>query len=275
MRLPVDIEMPSEVDYVALPHVEANAGVEETIVFIHGAFASGNDWSLVTPHLPQYHILCPDLPGHGVARNIRPFSVAYASELIRDLIARRARGGVAHIVGHSLGASVAMHLASNYPEAIRTVLVSGYGVSLNTGHFSPYVPYALWLSLRVEAAVPRSVTRWLMDGTDLSPLDMSICSLSLCRDICAPRSAADKWPRPWPARTLIIAASKGGLIPSNDSTADAQRLARIGQQQNAHTAAYTHPQMRHPWNRQAPLLFAATVSSWIGESSVPASFVPL
>lgn len=264
-----------DVDYVAVPHVEAIAGVEGTIVFIHGAFASGNDLSLVTPHLPQYHILCPNLPGHGVARDIRPFSVAYASELIRDLIARRARGGVAHVVGHSLGASVAMHLASNYPEVIRTVLVSGFGVSLNTGHFSPYIPYALWLSLRVEAAVPRSVTRWLMDGTDLSRLDMSICSLSLCRGICAPRSAAEKWPRPWPARTLVIAAGKGGLIPSNDSTADAQRLARIGQQQNADTAAYTHPQMRHPWNRQAPALFASTVPSWIGESSVPAGFVRL
>lgn len=267
-------EFATPADYVALPHMEVNAGAKETILFVHGAFANGQDWSLVTPHLPHHHLLCPDLPGHGVTRNVRPFSVPYAAELLRELIVRRAHGGVAHVVGHSLGAHVAMHLASVYPGVVGTVMVSGFEVFANSA-CSPYVPYAVWLSLRVESAVPRPFIRWLMNGTDLPRPDLSICTLSLCREVCAPRDEADKWPQPWPARTLVIAAGKGGVIPSNDSTEDAQRLARIGQKHNADTVAYTHSDMRHPWNRQAPLLFAATLLSWLEESSVPPGFIPL
>ena len=76
---------------------------------------------IVTPHLPQasdYHILLPDLLGHGVASAIKPFSVTLAAHLISELITRRAHNGVVTLVGLSLGADVAPHVASDFPSVV-------------------------------------------------------------------------------------------------------------------------------------------------------------
>jgi hypothetical protein len=37
----------------------------------------------------------------------------------------------------------------------------------------------------------------------------------------------------------------------------------IGRESNVETIAYTPMGMRHPWNRQAPRLFAETTEAWI------------
>ncbi|TIA23746.1 alpha/beta-hydrolase [Aureobasidium pullulans] len=223
--------------YVALPHLEVNREAKQTILLIHGATGDGTTWDLVTPHLPGYHLLVPDLPGHGIARQ-HPFSVVHASNLLSQLILDRAHNRVAYVVGFSLGAHVAMHL-------------------------------------RIEYAIPRSWTRWAMDGINIPRPDLSMCTLDYNRQVFGHSDSTEQWPRAWPARTLVIAAGKGGLVPSNDRPQDALKLATIGQHLNSATRAVTHPDMRHPWIWQAPELFAETVRLWFEESTVPDGFVSL
>lgn len=257
-----------------LAHLSLNPNAETTVLLIHGAFSTGGDWDLVTPLLADYHLLVPDLPGHGQSRTITPFSVPYAASLLKNLITEKAHNGTAYVVGGSLGAKVAICLASTYPEVVSRVMVSGFEVFPAT-RLSQYIPYAMWLNQRIENWIPRPIVRWLMDGTDIQYSDTSFCTLALCQQICRPMTDVEKWPSTWPHPTLIIAAEKSGILPTSDHPHDAKKLASIGNQMNSNTKAVTHLQMRHPWMRQAPMLFAATIRAWHEGEQIPNGFVDL
>jgi len=259
------------VDDVLLHYTVQNPSAKSTVVLIHGAFASGQDWDLVVPHLTDYHLLIPDMPGHGQSRNVTPFSVDYSSRLLARLIRKHAHNGRAHIVGHSLGAHIAINLASSSPEVVNDVFVSGFAIFPQTA-LSAFLPYAIWTESRIENLIPRRLISWLMDGTDISREDP--CTLDLCRQI-VPAMITTKWPSPWPARTLIVAAGKSGILPSSDDPQDAIKLRDIGRERNPETIAFTHPAMRHPWNRQAPLLWAETTRAWFEKGEMPSGFEKL
>ncbi|KAI4727475.1 alpha/beta-hydrolase [Aureobasidium sp. EXF-10728] len=261
--------------YSNLPHREHNPSAKQTILLIHGACGDGNSWNAITPHLPAYHILAPDLLGHGIAKS-HPFSIPKAAAALHALLVARAHGQVAYIVGFSLGASVAIHLVSRFPDIATCVLVSGFQVfEAKNKALSNYLPYAIWVEQRLEAAIPRSWVRWAMDGIDIPRSDPSICTVEYYRQVFSTSSDAERWPKPWPARTLVIAAGKGGLVPSNDSLKDARKLAGIGREVNSVTRAVTHPDMRHPWIWQDPELFAETTRLWFEQGTVPAGFESL
>lgn len=118
---------------------------------------------------------------------------------------------------------------------------------------------------------------WLMDGADLQSATTSV-TVPMCRSVLSVITLADsdgKWPSPWPARTLIIAAGRAGMLPTADHPHDALKLRDIGREMNAETVAYTHPEMRHPWNRQDPELFARTAKAWFEKANIPSGFVEL
>lgn len=264
-------ESSSSSDDILLPHLEYHKSGKSTIILIHGAFASSADWDLVAPYLSRaYHLLIPDLPGHGHSRNITPFSVERSSRLVAHLIRKKAVNGSAHVVGHSMGAHVAIDLASKYPSVVETVFVSGFEVFPRSA-LSPYLPYIVWTMQRIENLVPRPLIRWLMDGAIINRVDTDVCTVALCRQIVSPMSPV-RWPFAWPARALIVAAGKGGFIPSSDHPHDARRLMQIGNELNKDTIAFTHLAMRHPWNRQAPMLFAETARAWIEGEEILGAF---
>jgi pimeloyl-ACP methyl ester carboxylesterase len=251
-----------------------NAAGSTAVVLIHGALVSGHYWDLVSPHFPSsYHLLVPDLPGHGGSRTITPFAVDVSARLIANLIRAHAINGVAHIIGHSLGAQIAIRLAAAEPSLVSSVFVSGFEIFPRTA-LTPYIPYAAWAVPRLENCIPRPWIRWAMDGADLPRTDTETLTLDLCRQIVSPETPT-QWPAPWSARTLIVAAGKGGLIPTSDHPHDAVRLMEIGRELNPETVAYTHPQMRHPWNRQAPRLFAETAVAWFEGKELPEGFIKL
>jgi pimeloyl-ACP methyl ester carboxylesterase len=261
-------------DETLLHYTTHNLSGKSTIVLIHGACASGLNWDLVVPHLTySYHILIPDLPGHAQSRNVTPFSVEYSSRLLERLIRKHAISGKAHIVGHSLGAHVAIKLASSYPDVVNGVFVSGFEVFPQTV-LTPFFPYAIWADHQIQNLIPRPLISWLMDGMDVQRGEPGTCTIDLCRQI-APPMIETTWPSPWPARTLIVAAGKSGILPSSDHPHDAVKLMGIGRKRNPETIAVTHPAMRHPWNRQAPLLFAETARAWFEGGEILSGFKKL
>ncbi|KAN0091885.1 alpha/beta-hydrolase [Hyaloscypha variabilis] len=256
---------------VFLHYSSINPSAENTIVLIHGACCSGSNWDLVTPYLSSsYHLLIPDLPGHGQSRHITPFSIKQSSRLLAELIRKYALNGKAHVVGHSLGAHIAINLAGSYPELVNAVFVSGFEIYPPTT-FSSFAPYAIWFDQRVQRLVPNSLISWLMDGTNIQGGESNSSTMELCCQI-APAMVGTTWPSTWPARTLIIAAGKGGIVPSKDHPHDAVKLMEIGRQSNPETVAFRHPLMRHPWNRQDPELFAETARAWFEGKEIPAGF---
>jgi pimeloyl-ACP methyl ester carboxylesterase len=238
--------------YCALPHREHNQSGTSTIVFIHGAFDNSASWDMVTPYLSKasdYHILLPDLPSHSIASAIEPFSIALAVHLISELIVRRGHNGVAKLVGLSLGADVALRIASDFPSVVdeNGVFVSGASTPIPRGEqnvTSQYLPHAAWLSQRIERLVPRPLIRSLMDSADLPRQNLSNCPLELNKQIFAPEDS--KWPSSWPTKTLIVAAGKRCLLPTDDNADTARPLAEIGREGNEETLAVVHYGMRHP-----------------------------
>lgn len=328
----IDVSDPYTVatnESLSLPYEEFNPEGTETIVFIHGAFASSKDWDLVVPCLLQptppttstissprtqpppppqqpskYHLLLPDLPSHGRARNVDPFSVTSASNLIAQLIRTRAKNSIAHIVSLSLGAHIALDICARYPAVVATAFMSGLatageGSKPLGGVLGVGLPYIAYVWSKIENALPRSVVSWAMDGTDLrrSGEGGPVVTLSLCHAIFGSQGVfgdgtANKGGqtkggkgesttgraqlRPWKARTLVVAAGKGGLVPSNDNPVVARAVAEIGSRSeeggNAETKAVVHCRMRHPWNRQDPELFARSVIAWIERAEIVEGF---
>ncbi|OQO01449.1 hypothetical protein B0A48_13004 [Cryoendolithus antarcticus] len=213
---------------------------------------------------------CPDCHGLTAKLESLPFSVDLAAQKIANLITTHAKNGKGHVVGHSLGAHIAVCIATKYPGVFNTALASGYEVY--PGLSGPALPYMLWTMNKVNDAIPRPLVRLAMNGTDLRRGKPN--SFSLCQQIAAENT--NIWPEPWPARTLIIAAGLGGwLIPSADHPEDAKKLAAIGMKGNAQTRAVSHRGMRHPWPRQAPNLFADTVVAWSESKDLHPNFVAL
>jgi pimeloyl-ACP methyl ester carboxylesterase len=94
------------------------------VMLIHGYGGAASNWTLVAPRLlGRNRVIVPDLPGHGgssplpgPAERIDP----YADRLVPLL-----GGEPAVIVGHSLGAVVALRLAVRRPDLVRGVVLAG------------------------------------------------------------------------------------------------------------------------------------------------------
>ncbi|TKA23844.1 hypothetical protein B0A50_06979 [Salinomyces thailandicus] len=264
---------------LTLPFTEANPDQSTTILLIHGALSNRDEWNLVTPHLRNYHLLIPDLPGHGSASHLRPFTTLKAARLLANTIHAHAKNRRAHIIGLSLGAYIAIDLATTYSATILSLFISG--IKILPILRGPWVPYLMYLNIRLEtlalSLAPKSLVDALMSGTDVHTTATTTASFALCREILYPISLADtyRWPGPWKARTLIVCAGKSGVLPTSDSEADTVRMVGIAREGNPESRAVVHREMRHPWNRQRPEVFAEAARAWFEGTELPEGFEEL
>jgi pimeloyl-ACP methyl ester carboxylesterase len=81
-------------------------------------------WQPLRDRLSREHrVIVPDLPGHGRSAD-RPYLSHEATvRALRDLLAAEAGGRPAAVVGFSLGAQLAILLASEHPDVVADALV--------------------------------------------------------------------------------------------------------------------------------------------------------
>ena len=95
----------------------------EPVVLIHCSGSSGAQWRALAASLSdRYHVLAPDLIGYGGSApwaSRAEFCLAQEAALIRSLIGRLQRP--VHLVGHSYGGAVALHIARTRPELLRSL----------------------------------------------------------------------------------------------------------------------------------------------------------
>jgi pimeloyl-ACP methyl ester carboxylesterase len=106
------------------------------VVLLHGLCGSLRWWSANIPALAkEFRVLALDLPGFGRSRRTgRIPSVPEMARLVAEWMAG-ADATPAHVVGHSMGGHVAIHLAARYPERVsRLVLTDAAGL------FRPLAP---------------------------------------------------------------------------------------------------------------------------------------
>lgn len=99
------------------------AGAGEPVLLLHSSASTGAQWrSLSTELADRFEVLAPDLYGHGGTDpwpGQAPFRLADEVELVETLMAGR-RDPV-HLVGHSYGGAVALRLAFQAPERLRSL----------------------------------------------------------------------------------------------------------------------------------------------------------
>ena len=93
------------------------------VLLLHGFMGRGADWDAVRPALASRDVRSPDLPGHGAAIGLD--AGAYTCDGAADRLLAGV-GGAVDVVGYSMGARLALHLAVRHPARVRRlVLVSG------------------------------------------------------------------------------------------------------------------------------------------------------
>ncbi len=100
----------------------------ETILLIHGVADTSKAWFAWVPKLARdFRVLRPDLRGFGQS-SLPPADYSWSLRgFAQDLKALLDHLGIAavHVVGQRIGGSIAMQLAHDYPETVRSLVVIG------------------------------------------------------------------------------------------------------------------------------------------------------
>ncbi len=112
---------------VRLHFVEQGAG--EPVILLHGFAGDLRMWSAAIPSLAEdYRVVALDVRGHG--RSGKPHEPeAYGLELVEDVVRLCEHLDLerAHVVGYSMGAMIALKLASAHPERTLSIVAGGFG----------------------------------------------------------------------------------------------------------------------------------------------------
>lgn len=131
--------------------VQAGAG-SETVVLLHGLSGSSRWWQRNLPALAAARrVVVPDVIGFGRSRCPGPLpDLDVLAEVLAEWM-RTVADGPVHLVGHSMGGLLALHVASRHPDCVsRLVLVDAAGLP------RPLTPRNL-MRFALEVAPPR---RW-------------------------------------------------------------------------------------------------------------------
>ena len=141
----------SRVEYVDL-------GAGEPVFLLHSSGSSSAQWRALAERLSQrYRVIAPDLYGHGGTAQwagARPFHLECEAEIVLALLERV--NEPPHLVGHSYGGAVALHVAGFHTELLRSLtLIEPAAFHLLRGADTP----ALAEIREVAEIVRRAVTR--------------------------------------------------------------------------------------------------------------------
>lgn len=114
------------INSITLNIIDVGAG--QPVVWLHGLGSCGADWCLQTPVFSQhFRVIAPDLRGHGhSASSIERVTIP---RLAQDIVALMDALHLpsAHIVGWSLGGTIAQQLAIDFPDRVdRLVLTNTF-----------------------------------------------------------------------------------------------------------------------------------------------------
>jgi pimeloyl-ACP methyl ester carboxylesterase len=219
---------------------------------------------------PTYHCLAPDLPEHGRSGDSTIKNLEDVSQIIANLIRHKAYSKRAHVVGLSLGGSVALSLLRLAPEVVDHMLISG-----TSAGFGPIVAALSQLGkplLRVlppaplisfglrHSKIPQPYLKVLLDEMRyLQPqailhLSNSLVKMELPQEVQNPVLVTYGQKEMYLTRAHKAAQQLGQIVPG--------QVARV-------------PRVGHLWNLQAPKLFNLTLNAWIRDQPLPQELVML
>jgi (E)-2-((N-methylformamido)methylene)succinate hydrolase len=237
-----------------------------TVVLLHGVGLDHTVWQPVLALLPRdIEAVTPDLPGHGT----KPPALAGVTLAdLADGVAAEIPTG-SHVVGFSLGALVAQHLAVHRPELVAT-LTSVSSVCKRTPDERAAVLARLdTAATDFAASAEASLRRWY-EGTDVSPEQVGLTRDTLLSN--DPDSFA---------HCYRVFATADAEIASDLCRIDAPTLAMTGENDPGSTPEMTRrladsiphcravvvPGARHMLPVERPRELVDHLSAFIGENA--------
>ena len=102
-------------------YVEQGSG--EPVVLLHSSASSGAQWRALMGRLAgRYRVIAPDLYGYGGTANWAgrgEFRLEHEAQIVCALLGRA--GEPVHLVGHSFGGAVALHVARTRPDLLASL----------------------------------------------------------------------------------------------------------------------------------------------------------
>jgi len=100
------------------------------VILIHGLTSTAEDnWNTTIPVLSaSYRLATLDVRGHGKSGGPHETG-AYGKKMVEDVVRLMDHLAVdqAHVVGYSMGGTLALNLAVDYPHRVRSLVVAGQG----------------------------------------------------------------------------------------------------------------------------------------------------
>ena len=137
------------------------------MVFLHGLFGQGRNWTTVAKALADHaRVMLVDLPNHGRSAVDRPLLLpGHGRPGGRPAASATAAATAYAVVGHSMGGKVAMTLALHHPELVARLAVVDVSPvpTSEISHFARYVEGMRSIDLATLAdrsqadAAPRAV----------------------------------------------------------------------------------------------------------------------
>jgi pimeloyl-ACP methyl ester carboxylesterase len=166
--------------------LEAGGG-QQSVVLIHGLSGSGRWWSRNLPALARrFHVAVPDVVGFGRSRWPGPLP---DFDRLADVLAEwMSETGVApaHVIGHSMGGQLALHLAARHPRHVeRLVLVAPTGIPRARGP-REVLRFALEAVSPARWGDPRFFPVMVGDAVTAGPRNIFRALLHILRDDVRP-----------------------------------------------------------------------------------------
>lgn len=141
-------------------------GAGEPVVLLHSSGSSAGQWRALAEQLSErYHVIAPDLFGYGGTDawpGHRPFLLDCEAQIVLGLLERLDHP--AHLVGHSYGGALALHMAATHGDRLLSMtLIEPVAFHLLRGIDS--------VALAEIVQVAATVARALEQGAYLTGLD--------------------------------------------------------------------------------------------------------
>ena len=244
-----------------LAFTQFHADQPVSIVWLHGAGITGWLWDAQVADITEHHSIVVDLPGHGASHDIHWVSLDDTADRVAEVIRAHAHGGVAVVVGLSLGGDIGLRLLARHPELVRCAVLTGMVAK-------PVGGAILWMQRAFAPLASRPFFR-----------RASAASMKLSPERTAEYLATVLPLRTDDYRTIVTEIFRGVSLEGLDTVtvptlamagATEPKVARdstaiIADRMPGATARVV-PGVGHVWNVEAPERFNATVRDWIAAS---------
>lgn len=97
-----------------------DCGGARKVLALHCSLAHGGEWAALAAHLTGVTLIAPDLPGHG-ATDLWDGRSDIHGDSTRMAVGLAEAAGQVDLLGHSFGATVALRVALERPELVRSL----------------------------------------------------------------------------------------------------------------------------------------------------------